>query len=380
VLAGVCSGLAVASGVSVTWVRIAFVIAGFSGIGIVAYLALALALPGEDPRLGPRLAPAPRDTARWLRVALVAGPILGLTGLFGRTWRGPFLFGWFGGGAGFGVLLVAVGLFVIWLRRREDDDRPVAAATESPAAEAVTPTRWSSPSAAEAAVRPAGRSRSGTLVAARIVAWLAVIGSAVVLAAAVGLERIGALSIPMPVLVFGSALLALGAIIAATIWVRTALPIVASLALLLVPVVLGVSMASWNGGVGDRRVVPAALQDGANDYRLAIGQLTLDLSQAPLDGRDVDVSAATKIGELAVVVPSAVTVTLDTHVGAGQSTIFGHDRSGLNVTEHLTDTPAGATGRLHLDLDVAVGQLTVCRVPAVGQLPVHRCGPVLARR
>src|SRR5262249_38396216 len=139
-LAGVCNGLAVATSVSVTWVRIAFVIAGFSGVGIVAYLVLALVLPAEDPATGRRLAPAPRETARWLRVALVAGPILGLTGLFGRTWRGPFLFGWFGGGGGFGLLLVAVGLFIIWLRRREDDERPVSTGTEAPAAEPVAAT------------------------------------------------------------------------------------------------------------------------------------------------------------------------------------------------------------------------------------------------
>ena len=73
-------------------------------------------------------------------------------------------------------------------------------------------------------------------------------------------------------------------------------------------------------------------------------------------------------------------LVVDSHVGAGQSTIFGRDRSGLNVTDHVTDTPAGGSGSLHLDLDVAVGQLTVCRVPTAGLLPVDGCGAVLARR
>jgi hypothetical protein len=180
--------------------------------------------------------------------------------------------------------------------------------------------------------------------------------------------------------VLGSAVIAIGAIIATTIWVKAALPIVASIALLLVPIVLGVSIASWNGGVGNRRIVPVALGAGVNEYRLAVGQLTVDLSEAPLNGRDVSVKAATKIGELAVVVPSGAAVTVDSHVGAGQSTIFGRDRSGLNVTDHVTDVPTSASGSLHLDLDVAVGQLTVCRVPTANLLPADGCGPVLARR
>jgi len=381
VVAGVSSGLAVATGVNVTLVRLAFVIAGLSGVGIVAYLVLALVLPREDPVAGPRLVPAPPDTARWLRVGLVVGPILSLTGLVGG-WRGPFLFGHFGGGAGFGLLLVAVGLFVIWVRRRDDDQQPVGAPTP-PAPTGPAPATWwaapSSPSVDTTVVAPP-RSRSGALVAARVIAWLAVIAAIVALAFTIGLERIDALSIPKPVLVFGSALVAIGLIIAATIVVKSAMPILASIALLLVPIVLGVSMASWNGGVGNRRIAPVALDTGANDYRLAMGQLTIDLSATPVEGRDVSLSATTKLGELAVVVPSGTAVVVDSHVGAGQSTIFGRDRSGLNVTDHVTDTPAGASGNLHLDLDVAVGQLTVCRVPAAGLLPADGCGAVLARR
>jgi len=253
---------------------------------------------------------------------------------------------------------------------------------EASAAEPVAATRWASPSPSsiDTVTPPASRSRSGTVVAARVLAWLAVIVATVAVAVAFGLERIDALSIPKPVLVFGSAVVAIGSIIATTIWVKSALPIVASIAVLLVPIVLGVSMSSWNGGVGNRRIAPVALDAGPYEYRLAIGQLTVDLSESPLDGRDVSVTAATKLGELAVVVPSDAVVTIDAHVGAGQSTIFGHDRDGLNVTDHVADAPVSANGRLHLDLDVAVGQLTVCRAPTAAAPPTDGCGAVLARR
>ena len=231
-----------------------------------------------------------------------------------------------------------------------------------------------------AAAAPAHGPRSWVLVAARVVAWLAVIAAIVVAAVALGLERIDALSIPKPVLVFGSAVVAIGVIVVTAIWVKSALPIVASIALLLVPIVLGVSIASWNGGVGNRRVAPVALSAGPYDYRLAIGQLTIDLSQSPLDGAAVEVSATTKIGELAVIVPSDAAVTIESHVGAGQSTIFGRDRHGLNVTDHVVDAPVNARGSLDLDLDVAIGQLTVCRVPVAAGVAAARCGSVLARR
>jgi hypothetical protein len=94
----------------------------------------------------------------------------------------------------------------------------------------------------------------------------------------------------------------------------------------------------------------------------------------------VNVSAETKIGDLAVLVAPDAAVVVDSHVGAGHSNVLGHDHSGLNVTDHVTDTPATASGTIHLDLDTAVGQLTVCRVPTGAQVATRRCESVLARR
>ncbi len=73
------------------------------------------------------LRPASPETARWLRIALLVVPIVALTGIVGAPWHGPF-FGHLGHGGGFGLLLIAVGVFVIWLRRRRDDERPAGPA------------------------------------------------------------------------------------------------------------------------------------------------------------------------------------------------------------------------------------------------------------
>ncbi len=145
------------------------------------------------------------------------------------------------------------------------------------------------------------------------------------------------------------------------------------------PVVLGVSMASWNGGVGNRLVAPASLA-ATNDYRLAIGQLTVDLTSAPLDGRDVNVSAETKIGDLAVLVAPDATVVVDSHVGAGHSNVLGHDHSGLNVTDHVTER---RDGQRHGSTSISTPRSAsspCAGCPTGAQVVTRRCESVLARR
>ena len=392
VLAGVCQGLAVATGVDVTLVRLAFIAFGLTGVGVLAYLVLALVLPVEDPAAGRPLVPAPADTARWLRVALLVVPILSLLGLVGG-WRGPFGFGlWPGQGAGFGLLLVGVGVLVIWLRRRNERPEVEAPGAPTPA----PPAPWEPPPArattaadtpdaaldtSVAPVAPAPAVRSSTpvtLTLARVFAWLAVMAAVVAGAVTIWLERIHALSFPKPVLLLGVGILAIGAVVATVIVARTALPVVASTSVLLVPVVLLLAFGSWHGGVGDRFLAPPTLA-ATQDYRLAIGRLTLDLTRAPLDGRDVTVTATDKVGVLEVLLPADATADVRTHVGAGESRIFGHSHGGLNVTDHTVDTPPGATSTVNLDLDVAVGGLTVCRMPSAAVPLADGCAGVVAR-
>ena len=375
VLAGVCQGLAVATGVDVTLVRLAFIAFGLTGVGVLASVVLALVVPVEDPAAGRPLRPAPADTARWLRVALLVVPILSLTGLVGG-WRGPWFFGlWPLKGAGFGLLLVVIGVLVIWLRRR--NDRP-----EEPAP-AAPPAAWGPPhvepsAGPVAAAAPARTSTPVGLTVARVLAWLAVIGAVVAGAATIWLERIGALSFPRPVLLLAAAVVAIGVVVGAAIVARTAMPVVASTSALLVPLVLVLAFGSWNGGVGDRFLAPPTLA-ATQDFRVAIGRLTLDLTRAPLDGRDVTVTATNKVGVLEVLVPADASAVVDAHVGAGQTRLFGQRHSGLNVTDHTVDTPANASGTVRLDLDVAVGELTVCRLPTAAVPVANGCADVVAR-
>ena len=102
-----CAGLAAASGLDVTLVRLAFVLAGLGGFGIIAYLVLMFVVPKEDPAKGDFLLPAPPNVAQWIRVALGIGRRVGAISLVDS---GPRFMGRRDGfGFGLGLLLLVVG-------------------------------------------------------------------------------------------------------------------------------------------------------------------------------------------------------------------------------------------------------------------------------
>lgn len=406
-LAGVCAGLSVAAGVDAALVRLAFIVVGLSGWGILLYILMASFVAREDPARGRLLIPAPPDTARWLRLALVVVPVLSVTGVAGGGWwHGLFFFGpgahawhlW--RGSMLGLLLLLGGVGFIWLRRQHEyrpafsgptagtpgptgattaggpvltdtTTRLTESGTFPPPAwwEARPPTPPSQPTQPIMAVGPSAPARSGTpatLVAARVIAWLVLLGGIATGALAFGLERIGALSIALPVLAALLSLAATVVVVIAATRAHTALVVLASLLALAVPTLTIAGLAYWKGGLGDRLVAPTSVTEIAGQYRLAIGRLTLDLSRVPMSGQTLSIQADTRIGQLEVLVPDTVAVNLNAHVAAGDIQMFGRDRGGVGLHEHLTDAPAGATGQLNLDLKMATGQIRVCRASAAG--------------
>lgn len=109
----------------------------------------------------------------------------------------------------------------------------------------------------------------------------------------------------------------------------------------------------FRGGIGDRNVVPTGID--SHTYRLAIGQVTVDL-------RDYDgfhVKASVGIGQVLVYTPALRIVTVHSHVGVGQVEIFGITRSGIGAD--LDYTSAGAGPPLVLDVESGIGQVRVVR-------------------
>ena len=107
------------------------------------------------------------------------------------------------------------------------------------------------------------------------------------------------------------------------------------------------------GGIGDRNVVATGIDD--HSYRLAIGQLTVDLRNY----RGPDVKASVGVGQLLVYTPPLRVVTVRSHVGVGQVEIFGITRSGTGAD--LDYTATGVNPPLRLDVEAGVGQIRVVR-------------------
>ena len=157
VLGGVCSGLAVAAGVEVTLVRLAFVATGLAGFGIIAYGVLWLVLPRQSAQHP--LVPAPPETARWLGIGMLVAAIVGLLGVVGSVpWFGVWGPNDVGGNLWLGLVLMAVGALVLWSNRRHQGSQPAAA---GPASSAPAPVFTPSRAPAEPVVLSAVRSRQG---------------------------------------------------------------------------------------------------------------------------------------------------------------------------------------------------------------------------
>jgi predicted membrane protein len=118
------------------------------------------------------------------------------------------------------------------------------------------------------------------------------------------------------------------------------------------------------GGVGERTERPVALADIQSEYRLSVGQLTIDLTSVDFSGsQNTRVTASVGIGQLEIRVPDSAQVVAVAHAGAGQVMVFGREESGFDVDLTARRPPGfdviGATGVLTLDLSVGLGQIEV---------------------
>lgn len=117
----------------------------------------------------------------------------------------------------------------------------------------------------------------------------------------------------------------------------------------------------FEGGVGQRSYRPIAADQVRAEYRLGIGELTLDLT----DAGDVPVGATERvrarvgIGRLLVIVPPGATTRVEARTSLGNVQVFGEESSGLGA-ERLVE-PDGGMPVFDLTLSVGVGQVEVRR-------------------
>lgn len=116
----------------------------------------------------------------------------------------------------------------------------------------------------------------------------------------------------------------------------------------------------FQGGVGDRVIEVASVDDIRPDYNLAMGKLVLDLTEIGDLGADTHLTASVGMGELVIRVPPGTEVRVDARVGAGQVAILGQVSDGVGVDESYESPGFAASSQgLSLDLQAFTGRVEV---------------------
>jgi predicted membrane protein len=119
------------------------------------------------------------------------------------------------------------------------------------------------------------------------------------------------------------------------------------------------------GGVGDREVHPTTAAALRSDYRLGVGQLTLDLgdlSAAEIDAGDVNrIRVRVGIGKLLVIGPPDGSIRVEARAGLGNVRVFGSEEGGFDVQRVAVSEPRALSWVLELVLSVGIGEVEVRR-------------------
>lgn len=406
-IAGVCGGLADYFGMDPTIVRLATVaLALASGVGVVAYIVAALVVPERPPTVPrTRKQPATRSGAEYpiaIAVVLISAVLL---------LQGPWL--WWNAWVA-GALLIGIGMWMLISGRKSQSattksdefatlaDQPVgdsASATESdvPTTGPRSSQTLGGPSsgvsdaddsvgiATPGAVRPGdvppptspggpGRlpeegpppDRPGDRDRGRILAYLLIAVGVLALLAVTGAVHLS------PARSIAAALVAVGALLVAGAWRGNARWLVwLGVPLLGVLVVVDTSDVPWSAGAGERVIVVDDRATLTNAHELLVGELTIDLRDAPLDGPDVawsrvaTLDAALGAGDLTVILPEEASAQVDARVRMGEIDPVAsgrHEREGgINVHRELTLPANGEQARVRLDLRVGAGRVELRR-------------------
>ena len=111
-------------------------------------------------------------------------------------------------------------------------------------------------------------------------------------------------------------------------------------------------------GIGDRNYVVTGTDELRRNYRLGIGDMTVDLSTVRFKVGETDVGTRVDVGDLLVVVPQDVALRVRGDAQLGQVELLGDSADGRNV-----DRSVDQTGKrvLVLDAHVGVGRVRVMR-------------------
>jgi phage shock protein PspC (stress-responsive transcriptional regulator) len=396
-IAGVASGVAASLGIEPVLVRIGFIVLTFfGGLGALLYVLGWLLIPatGAEESIALAAARRPAGLASYLAMAMV---ILAV-GILAATFSRP--------GVVWAIALIAFGAYLF--QQRQDQPpaapagppQPPAPAAGEPPAPAGPPTEplpaapsWSAataptepvtwerpapptpppawgppppaspPPAWAAPPPPRAKRRRAFLGPLTFGAALIVSGLAVVL------DNLGVVELTLGrVLALFLIVLGVGLLVGG--WWGRAWGLI-PVGLLLVPLVVLASLADsepLTGGFGERLWQPRTAAEVRPAYRLAGGELIVDLRRVRFGPGPTAVEASVATGRLLVVIPDEATAEVRGRAGAGLVDVFGSrkDLWGVQVDTSVTAAPteapkAGAAPTVRLDAHVGYGLVEVRR-------------------
>jgi phage shock protein PspC (stress-responsive transcriptional regulator) len=367
VLAGVAGGIARYLDIDPTLVRVGFVAAVlFGGLGIVAYLVLAVVTPNDDGSGAPVEGDRPSP---WLIVLAVLAVLILLPGPF---W-GPFDWGigWWWGGSVWLLLLAAAGVWLYMTTRDRRRGTPPSSGAASGAGSGPgpgsEPGQRSEPATAvtEAHDRPRARGDAAGRVLRAIAIAVLIFAALNVAAAVAGVSAWATATghgeiVAGVVIAFGAALVG-AAFIGDARWRWLLVP---ALVLALPAGAVAAADVRFDGGIGERDYRPTSAAQVPDDgYSLGIGQLVVDLRGLPWhNDQSLDLATDMGVGQTVVSVPSGVCVQAEATASAGDVFVRGQRSSGIDaeVVEH---PPEGSAPRLVLDSELDAGQIVVSDRP-----------------
>jgi phage shock protein PspC (stress-responsive transcriptional regulator) len=374
VLGGVAAGIARSLGIDPILVRVAFVVLTvFGGSGVLLYLVGWLFIPedGRSQSAGERFF---RDNNA---LAIAAAVVVGVLVV------GPMLaWGLWGDGPGFGglLLLFLVIAAVVALTRRGNDgaDVPVSTlppASTVPATDGTQATQVLATPAVGSQLPPPPVSTTGLppvppppppAPRERSVLGRLTVGVTLLVAGTlIALDVANVISIgAVTVLASALAVVAVGLLVGAYVGrSRGLIALGVVLVLALIPLGALPDDIRWNAGAGagDRVYRVTSQEDLQAEYRLGVGELTLDLRRLDLtEPAEVDVSLG--VGELIVVLPDDVPVSATADVAVGVIELPGEravDGVGVSSSWDRSADDLVTAGALDLTLSTGFGQVTV---------------------
>ncbi len=182
--------------------------------------------------------------------------------------------------------------------------------------------------------------------------WYVTAATLIAIGVAAMLDRATSLAL-LPGQYFGLALTFVGAgLLIGSWWGRARVLILPALLVLLLGIPAAFLTVPLEGGVGGPYYAPTSMSELDEQYQLAFGRLTVDLTELPVSTEPINVEAAVGAGGLRVIVPDNVQLRVDTEVGAGATSVLGETQGGTDLSNHYEIGDLGRLIVLHLSTGI----------------------------